>query len=172
MHVAKAPCPRELRADALVALEPGLAVGVFTADCVPILLAHREGRGVAAVHAGWRGSGAQVARIAARALAESLSCETAELIAAIGPHVGPCCYEVDLPVLRAIEEPVVFAPGRPGHAQLDLGLLNQLQLLRAGLPVDAITRVGGCTCCDSTRYLSYRRDGAGGRMLHFVRMRA
>lgn len=168
----QAPCASGIEADALLAIDPGVAVGVYTADCVPILLAQREARGVAAVHTGWRGSAAEIAAIAARELARRLGCETGELLAAIGPHVGPCCYEVDEPVIRAIVEPEVFSRGRPGHAQLDLGRLSRLQLLRAGLPAHAITAVGGCTACDSERYLSYRRDGGHGRMLHFVRMLA
>ncbi len=160
----------EREADALWADRPGVAVGVVTADCVPILLAHESGRFVCAVHAGWRGSAAQIASRSVRALVTETGCRPEELCAAIGPHIGPCCYEVDRPVLEAIPERGVYrASERPGHAMLDLFALNRLQLVGSGVPAIRIDRVGGCTSCDPEQYPSYRRDRASGRMLHFVR---
>ena len=157
-------------ADALFTDEPGRAVGVYTADCVPILLAHESGRSVCAVHAGWRGSAARMATLAVRAFVAATGCRVSELRAAIGPHIGPCCYEVDAPVIGAIAERSVFRPaGRPEHALLDLFALNRLQLVGAGVPARAIERVGGCTGCDTDRYVSYRRERSSARMLHFVR---
>jgi YfiH family protein len=164
-------------ADALFTRVPGLAVGVWTADCVPILLAHAGGRGVAAIHAGWRGSAREIARTAAVALAKLLAVEARDLLAVIGPHIGPCCYEVDEPVRQAIADREAFLPGRrSGHYQLDLHGLNRRQLLAAGLQPE---RVWGssdrqrcaCTACDAARYPSFRRDGGSARMLHYIRMR-
>ncbi len=164
------PVPADVEADALLTASPGVAVGVFTADCVPVLIAEPTGRGVAAVHAGWRGSALRVAEVATRALVETVRCSPDSLVAAIGPHIGPCCYEVDDPVReRMPDDDAVFAPAsRPGHYMLDLFELNRRQLERAG--VTRIVRVGGCTCCEPERYASYRRDGSGSRMLHWVRM--
>lgn len=158
-------------ADALFTSVPDVAVGVVTADCVPLLLVDRERRGVAAVHAGWRGSAAGIAERSTRAFSSAIGADPADLIAVIGPHIGPCCYEVDAPVREAISEPGVFRPAkRPDHYFLDLWELNAQQLVRAGVLRESVFRVGACTACDPGRYLSYRRDGAGGRMLHFVRM--
>jgi YfiH family protein len=158
-------------ADALFTSEPGLAVGVWTADCVPILLAHVDGGAVAAVHAGWRGSALAIARKAVLAMAETLGFSARGFTALIGPHIGPCCYEVDGPVLDAIGDATVFSPGRRADRyQLDLEALNRKQLLEAGLRPERVARVGGCTACDASRYASFRRDGGGGRMLHYVRM--
>ncbi len=163
-----APGPHD--ADALWTDEPGRAVGVYTADCVPLLIAHASGRFVAAVHAGWRGSAARMAALAVRGLIAATGCRPAELRAAIGPHIGPCCYEVDEPVIRAIPERSVFrAAARPEHALLDLFALNRLQLVGAGVPAAAIERVGGCTGCDPVTYASYRRERGPARMLHFIR---
>lgn len=159
------------RADALWTSTPGLAVAVRTADCVPILLVDQLGRGVAAVHAGWRGSAARIASRAVTVLCHGIGAAPAELRAAIGPHIGPCCYEVDAPVMDAIAEPEVFFPARPGHAYLNLFELNRRQLVEAGLSADSISSVAGCTSCDA-RFESYRRDRAGGRMLHYVRMKS
>jgi YfiH family protein len=167
--LARAPFGARPDADAVWTAEPGTAVGVVTADCVPILLAHRDGRAVCAVHAGWRGTAARIAALTVSALARATGAPPADFVAAIGPHIGPCCYEVDAPVLAAIPERSVFRPARAGHAMLDLYAANRLQLVGAGIPARAIERVGGCTACDSTRYVSYRRDSVSGRMIHYVR---
>ena len=166
--LARAPFAARPDADAVWSDAPGAAVGVVTADCVPILVADTEGRFVCAIHAGWRGSAARIAAHTVRALARLTGVPPSRLAAAIGPHIGPCCYEVDEPVLAAIPERSVFRPVRPGHAMLDLFALNRLQLVGAGVPAGRIERVGGCTSCDPDRYASYRRDKRAGRLLHFV----
>lgn len=170
VELARAPFKRRPEADAVWSVAPGAAVGVVTADCVPILVADAERRFVCAIHAGWRGTAARIAALTVRALAQATRSPPSAFVAAIGPHIGPCCYEVDEPVLAAIPERSVFRPARPGHAMLDLFALNRLQLVGAGVPALRIERVGGCTACDSTRYASYRRDKGGGRMLHFARV--
>jgi copper oxidase (laccase) domain-containing protein len=126
---------------------------------------------VAAVHAGWRGSAADVAGTAVRALRDALGADRERLVAVIGPHIGPCCYEVDAPVRRAISDDGVFGPGRDGrHWNLDLGALNRSQLERAGLSPAAIHWAGGCTACQPEQYPSHRRDGTDVRMIHWVRV--
>lgn len=161
-----------VEADAIVCRVAGIAVGVVTADCVPILLAADRARAVAAVHAGWRGL---TAGVVAAGVAVLAGAGRPPELAAIGPHVGPCCYEVDEPVLRAVRARFAdgvpadaVRPGRPGHAWLDLGLLAEAELLRAGIPV--VSRATArCTVCDPERFHSYRRDGPrAGRLLHFV----
>jgi hypothetical protein len=169
--LARAPFAAKPEADAVWTDVPGAAVGVVTADCVPILVAHASGRFVCAIHAGWRGSAARIAAKTVRALVAATGAKPAELVAAIGPHIGPCCYEVDAPVLAAIPERSVFrAAASPDHAMLDLFALNRAQLVGAGVPARAIERVGGCTACDPGLYFSYRRDRVSGRMLHWARV--
>jgi YfiH family protein len=171
-RLVSAPLTRPAEeADALYTTEPGVAVGVRTADCVPILLADSRGRAVAAIHAGWRGSAARIAERTLTGLRSALGVEPTAWIAVVGPHIGPCCYEVDEPVRAAVAEPEVFAASdRPGHYDLDLFELNRRQLLRGGVVAERIHRVGACTSCQPELYQSYRRDGTGGRMLHYVRM--
>ncbi len=163
-------------ADASLSARPGVAVGVVTADCVPVLVA-AGGRAVAAVHAGWRGLARGVIPRALEALAEAAP--GAELVAAIGPAIGPCCYEVDAPVLDALRARFGAAtegalrPARPGHALLDLVALARQALLGAGVPPGAIGAVGACTRCDAERFHSFRRDGArAGRLLSWIEVPA
>jgi YfiH family protein len=163
-------------ADAVFATEPGVVVGVVTADCVPILLACARGAGVAAVHAGWRGLARGVVEAGVLELARASGAPPARIAAAIGPHIGACCYEVDAPVVDAIaarlgpEALASAAPVRAGHWLLDLGALAALALARAGVPRRAIGNAAArCTACDAANFHSHRRDGAGaGRLVHFV----
>jgi YfiH family protein len=142
----------------------------LTADCVPLLLADESGRAVAVVHAGWRGSAQRVAEATVRCLEETVRCSPERFVAAIGPHIGPCCYEVDEPVREAVGDEPVFAPSnRAGHYRLDLFELNRRQLLRAGLRPGRVQSVAGCTSCEGTRFYSYRRDGQTGRLVHYIR---
>ena len=161
------------RADALFTTEPGVAVGVRTADCVPMLLACTTPRAVAAVHAGWRGAAAGIAERAVREFVAALGAEPEHLLVAIGAHIGPCCYEVDDPVRDAIADASVFrAAEREGHYMLDLFQLNLRQLLAAGIGEERVWRVGGCTSCHPELYPSYRRSPADEHMTHWVRMPA
>jgi hypothetical protein len=172
-------CARErCEADGVVATGPGERVGIVTADCAPLLLATEDGRAVAAVHAGWRGLAAGVVRNGVAALRAAAG--GSSLVCAIGPHIGPCCYEVDAPVLTALRLHFGAAldeaagPARAGHAMLDLGALARAALLAAGLSEGRVGSLpDACTHCDASRFHSYRRDGPrAGRLVHFVAPRA
>lgn len=163
--------------DALVTDAPGVAVGVVTADCLPVLLAGDGGRVVAAVHAGWRGTLAGVAPAAVTDLARRYGTAADALTALLGPCIRPCCYEVGPEVSAAVRAAYpgwadrVLLPGPAGRDHLDLVTLNALQLARAGVQdVRDVGNVGSCTKCDPARYHSYRRDGRGaGRMVSWIR---
>ena len=162
-------------ADAVVSEETGVRIAVVTADCLPILLAGDRGRVVAAIHAGWRGLAGGVISTCLAAMRERLE-KSDRVAAAIGPHIGKCCYEVDEPVLGAFEErfsemlPSAMRQTRPGHARLDLGLLAREALRAEGVESDRIGFLeGACTACDAERFYSYRRDGPEtGRLVHFI----
>jgi YfiH family protein len=172
--IASEPGPFE--ADAIVSARSGVGVAVVTADCVPILLADGEAGVVAAVHAGWRGLASGVITSSISELC-ALGADPSRLIAVVGPYIGPCCYEVDEPVLTAFAgrfASVMQAathPTRAGHARVDLGAFAAAELISAGLLRANIGSLEGvCTSCDDERFHSYRRDGArAGRMLHFIR---
>jgi len=149
---------------------PGLAAAVRTADCVPILLADTEGAAVAAVHAGWRGTAEQIAARAVDLLGvRGIPAE--RLVAAIGPAIGPCCYEVAEEVASAVTQacgvPLDTLFGRSAAARtLDLPGANRLQLRRAGLRESAIHIAPWCTACRADFLFSYRQAaGPTGRLM-------
>jgi len=153
--------------DAAVTGLAGVMIGVQTADCVPILLAHRERRAVAAIHAGWRGTAAGIAEATVMRLVQKFGVAVNDFVAAIGPHIGPCCYEVGEEVAAEIGhgEAIVRSIERE-KPHLDLGLANRAQLLHAGIPDTQIETSSLCTRCRADLFHSYRRDGK--RMGHML----
>lgn len=151
-------------ADAIITNVPGLGVMVLVADCVPILLYDSLRGAVGAVHAGWRGTLDGVAAKTVGAFCRHFGSDPRDLVAAIGPSIGPCCFEVGDDVaarfgsVSGLPENVVRSrPG--GRCALDLRRANQAQLLCAGLKETHIQIAETCTCCDpSGRFFSYRRD--------------
>ena len=141
--LSRVPCPiARPEADALWSDEPGVAVG----------------------------SAARIGEEVVTEIARASRVDPSEMVVAIRPHIGPCCYEVDDPVRRLIPHDSVFSSARrAGHYMLDLCELNRIQLVRAGVREDRIDRVGGCTACEGSLYHSYRR-GREGRMVHWVRV--
>ncbi len=168
--VVEAPWEGTPEADASVAAAPGFLLGIKTADCLPVLLVDPERRLVAAAHAGWRGTVKGVARRAVEALAARGS-RPEDLVAALGPGIGSCCYEVGEEV-RAAFGPGGSAfcrPGPNGRPHLDVRAANVRQLVEAGLRAEAILHLADCTRCRADLYPSYRRDGrAAGRMISFI----
>jgi len=150
--------------DASVTSLRGVILGVQTADCAPILIADSEGRAVAAIHAGWRGTAARIVEVAVARFIEKFKVAAADLVAAIGPHIGVCCYEVGPEVVEAIADPSAFQ-GR----HLNLAAANRNQLITAGLSADRIETSSLCTACREDLFYSYRREGdKTGRMLSVI----
>ncbi len=148
---------------------------VRTADCVPILLADRRGRAAAALHAGWRGTAAGIARAGVRALGEA-GVAPGELIVALGPAILACCYRVGPDVAEALRDSMppgsadeVALPGGNGTVRADLHAANRAQLAADGVPDGAIYAAPWCTRCHGDLFHSYRRQGAGaGRMMSCI----
>lgn len=158
--------------DALIADVAGLMVGVRTADCVPILMADERYRVVAAVHAGWRGTLARIAGRAVEAMRREYGTRPADLVAAIGPAIGVCCYEVGPDVAAAFSGSFPQLDGRRERPHLDLEEANRRVLVDAGVPVERIRAAHLCTRCRPEDFHSYRRDGKlAGRMLSAIGVR-
>jgi len=163
-------------ADATLSRDERVACGVRTADCVPILLGDPRTGWAAAVHSGWRGTVAGAAAAALRALAER-GVRAGDLVAAVGPHIEACCFEVGEDVATALEASSsagASAVSREDGARprVDLRAIVRAQLEGAGLDAGAIDQVRGCTVCDAGRFFSFRRDGQkSGRLLSAIRPR-
>lgn len=163
-------------ADALVSASADVVLTIRTADCVPVLLVAPRARGVAAVHAGWRGALAGVMEAAVGALEARYGASPAEIMAAVGPAIGGCCYEFgvehrDAFVARfGAPAAEAWTPGStPARGRLDLRRICALALARLGVPASAIAEVGPCTAEHPDELHSYRRDGAhAGRQLSYV----
>jgi polyphenol oxidase len=157
-------------ADGVLSTTPGLAACVAVADCVPVLLADPESGTVAAVHAGWRGTLARAVAAGVQAIARLSGAPPRRLRAAVGPSIGPCCYQVspDLADRFAAElGPVVRAADDGPH--LDLWESNRRILLEAGLEERWVEVLGRCTSCDAVSWFSHRRDrGRTGRQVAFI----
>lgn len=152
------------RGDALLENTPGAVVAVKTADCLPILLVDECNRAVAAVHAGWRGTVAQIAEAAVSAMRDRFGTSPGDLHAAIGPGIGNCCYEVGPEVAAQF--------GGQGRGHVDLAGANVRQLIAAGVTPERIYASNLCTMCRPGEFHSYRRDReAAGRLHSFAGVR-
>jgi YfiH family protein len=161
--VALAAAPgRHERTDGLATRARGLVLSVFTADCVPIWLLDPRTPAAALIHAGWRGSLAGIAGRAVGLLASRLGVRPGNLVAAIGPSIGPCCYEVDpdvsAPAVRLWGPSVLTPPVPGGKVRLDLWEVNRLVLTQAGLDPWRIHVSGLCTFCREDLFFSHRRE--------------
>jgi YfiH family protein len=172
-RVRGAPWEGRPEADAAVADEPGVILGIETADCQPVLLVDPVARRVAAAHAGWRGTVAGVSREAVLALVARGSTPR-DIVAALGPSIGACCYEVgpELQDAFGTDGAAFFRPGPRGKPHLDVRAANVRQLEEAGIAPGQIHHVADCTMCRADLYHSYRREGKGaGRMISYVGFR-
>ncbi len=156
----------ELEGDGLITDEIGKSIGIRTADCVPVLLLDCKNRAIAAVHAGWRGTAAEVARRAIERMGGDFKTDPADIYAAIGPCVRGCCYEVGSAVAEQFTP--FFPEWEPSTASRKLNLpeANRRQMEAAGVRAERIFDCGLCTTCQSAQFFSYRREPENpGRMV-------
>ncbi|MGA8531438.1 MAG: peptidoglycan editing factor PgeF, partial [Acidobacteriaceae bacterium] len=186
------------KGDGMMTDEPGVLLAIQTADCIPVLVADTKCRAVAAFHAGWRGTLKRIVEGGVNRMRVEFGSRPEDLIAAIGPGIGVCCYAVGDEVRSEFGSQFAYAPElfheisdsdpvrekypllfltarAPGHSNLgpslhlDLMEANRRQLLDAGVGAEAITVIGDCTRCQNNRYFSYRAEqGFTGRMLSVV----
>jgi polyphenol oxidase len=192
----------ERQGDGLMTDRPGLLLGIQTADCIPVMVADTRRKVVAIFHAGWRGTLKRIVEGGIGRMRMEFRSRPQDLVAAIGPGIGQCCYAVgdevrtefgsqfayaselfcevyDSDPIRE-KYPLLFLTARaPGHSpigpglHLDLMEANRRQLLDAGLQPEAITVIGDCTSCQNNLYFSYRAEsGFTGRMLSVIGIQA
>ncbi|HEY0254176.1 MAG TPA: peptidoglycan editing factor PgeF [Kofleriaceae bacterium] len=161
--------------DGLVTDEVGPVLGAFAADCVPVLFADPDARVIGAAHAGWRGT---VHGVAANVIAKMVArgAVAANIRVALGPSIGPCCFEVGPEVVDEFTATFGALPGLvvagPHKDHIDLRVALRASLERAGVAADHIDASPPCTRCEADRFFSYRRDGKdGGMHMAFIAMR-
>ena len=163
--------------DAIISNAPGIMAGVKTADCVPILIGDSQTGAFAAVHAGWRGTVAEVAIKALTRMTSDYGTRPQNVVVALGPAAGSCCYEVGRDVIAAFDKcfPAsveLFKPTREAHACVDLLKANRAQLLAVGVHEEKIYSAPLCTMCRTDLFFSYRREknlyGRVGRLMSVI----
>lgn len=157
------PANAKKEGDGWLLSKPGISVGVYVADCVPLYLWSDDGKAAGVFHAGWRGTAKGMAKAAVAAFQERLGVPASRLSAATGPHIGPCCYKVG-PDFRA-QFPASSLIERGEDLYLDLAAETRRQLLEAGVPAGAIGAPAPCTATNADDYFSFRRDKQDARLL-------
>lgn len=166
------PDATEPVADALVTSVPGVVLAILTADCLPVVFAAKDGREIAAAHAGWPG----LSKGMLEATLAAMRTRATDVLAWIGPAAGPQRYEVGENVFEAFVAQdagavAAFAPTRPGHWLADLPALARRRLVARGMHADDIHGGDLCTISEPDRFFSHRRDGRSGRIATLAWMR-
>ena len=169
------PLAEDATFDGLVCDRVGPVLAAFAADCIPLLFAEPAARVCGSAHAGWRGTGAGVATNVIRRM-QARGAARGQIRVALGPSIGPCCFEVGPEVVAAFREAFGDLPGLvvagPAKDHVDLRVAMRASLERAGVHPAHIDDRPPCTRCEPARFFSYRRDGqAGGVHMGFIGLR-
>lgn len=164
-----------LEGDGLVTDAAGVVLGVQVADCVPVLVADVRRRAVGAFHAGWRGTKERIVEKGIARMREEFGTDPGDLVCAVGPSIGPCCYSVGKEVEKEFMDRFAYGAElfrrRGEELFLDLWEANRRQMVKAGVRTESITVLGECSACSrdregGRRYFSHRAEmGRAGRMM-------
>jgi YfiH family protein len=163
--------------DALICRDPGYALAVFTADCMPLFLFDPVMKVIAVVHAGWRGAAKSLPRKTVEKMTQIFHCRGENIHAAMGPCIGPCCLEVDEPVRAFFREAGLpwndlSSPRGGGKWSLDLSGVCTYSLELAGIDRENIQKLDRCTCCQRSVFFSYRGESkTQGRQMNFIALK-
>jgi YfiH family protein len=155
--------------DALITDRPHVMLTILTADCVPILLYDKKNHVIAAIHAGWKGTRAQITSKTITKMKETFNTHAEDIMAAIAPSIGQCCYEVGEEVAQHFfDTPQGFRQVQEKY-MLDLPQINKIQLLQSGLKEEYIEMSNICTACEVEHFFSYRKEaGCSGRFMSMI----
>jgi len=168
----------ELNYDAIVTSRANLAICIKTADCVPVFIVDKVKKVIAVVHAGWKGTALEISAKVIRLMINQYRCQPQDILAAIGPSIGHCCYEVDSTTADAFRklsnyEFFLQQGKKKDKWMLDLPEANRMQILAAGIPEDNIEVSGYCTNCNQDMFFSHRGSGGvTGRQVNFMMIKS
>lgn len=160
--------------DGLHTDQPGVLLTSFYADCVPLFFLDPLSRAIGLAHAGWKGTVARIAEEMVRAFQRHYGSRAEELLVAIGPAIGGCCYEVDERIMERVRTAAArweaaVIPRENGRYMLDLPRLNEEILAECGVAPERVLRTGWCTSCRTDLFFSHRKEaGKTGRMASFI----
>ena len=160
-------------ADAIITGLKSVPIGIMTADCLPIIIYDPVNNAIGAAHGGWKGTALGVAVRTIEAMAESFGTAARDVVAALGPHIGPCCYQVKGNVIdefeKAFGDTSSYIKKSGDGFTLDLGAATIKQLEEIGVEPEKINALCPCTSCNNGDFFSYRKDGGRtGRQLSFI----
>jgi len=161
--------PSPLEYDALITNSPNAFLGILTADCLPIFVVDQKRKVIAATHAGRQGTALHITAKVLKKMEEEFGCSSKDLLIAMGPSIGSCCYEIDGRVFHPEWEPFSTSRGA-GKWMVDLAQINIAQMKREGIKEEQISWINLCTHCHSDLFFSYRKEGRTGRQLSFIGM--
>ncbi len=150
--------------DGLMTSQPGVALVTFYADCVPLFFLDPVYPAIALSHAGWRGTVAKIGAKTLKMMQDTFGTRPEECLVGIGPSIGPCCFEVDPPVMEQFaaafpQQSSIINPGsKPGKYNIDLCEANRMQLVEMGVAEENISMASLCTCCNTDIFFSHRGD--------------
>ena len=164
----------ELNYDAIVTSRTNLAICIKTADCVPVFIVDKVKKVIAVVHAGWKGTALEISAKVIRLMQSQYRSLPADILAAIGPSIGLCCYEIDSVAADAFRQnkhssSFLFPGTGENKWMLDLAEANRRQIMEAGVPENNIEVAGYCTTCNQNMFFSHRSSGGiTGRQINFM----
>ena len=167
LEKSTSPLPSPLEYDALITNYPNTYLGILTADCLPIFVVDTKKKVVAAIHAGRQGTGLQIVTKVLIKMEKEFGCSLSDFLIALGPSIGPSCYEIDekffLPEWESFS-----IPRGGGKWMVDLAQINIDQIKREGIKEEQIFWINLCTHCHTDLFFSYRKEGRTGRQLSFI----
>jgi YfiH family protein len=153
--------------DALITNATNIFLGILTADCLPIFIVDQNRKVIAAVHAGRQGTALHITKKVLKKMEEEFGSSSEDLIIALGPSIGLCCYEIDEKVFMSEWEPFSTSRGER-RWMVDLAQINIAQMKEEGIKREQILWIDLCTRCHSDLFFSYRKEGQTGRQLSFI----
>lgn len=158
--------------DGIITNRKAIAIGVFTADCVPIIIFDKKRQVIAAVHSGWKGTYNFILSDVIKNMMDKYSIQSKDIVVYIGPHINKCCYKVGEELIRNFKNVEVYGEDVVCGDKLDLTLCIKKQCLNSGILEENINTLNSCTFCDEeNQWFSYRRHKTSNRMFSFIMLK-